>query len=82
MKAGHARRMALWLNGSYMINTDTSGLPDEIIKAIPIEDLILITELRSQIGHEMIEKSGIDQNATFEEAVEAARSLPPLRIRK
>lgn len=69
MRVREARRLALWLNGSYLVQTDTSGLDDETTASLSEVDLNRISEQRHLLGREMQRRSGIHPSSTQAEAV-------------
>lgn len=82
MNARQARRLALWLNGQYMRAADHTGLSDEMVDAMSEEDITRIKDQQTLLGHELIERSGIDPDITTEEAVVAVLSPPLPRFRR
>lgn len=72
MNKAAARRLALWINGLYLIRTDTSGFSDDVLDeeaSVAISDQILI------IGQDMITRSGIPEHVSQAEAVMIATTL-------
>ncbi len=82
MNARQAKRLALWLNGHHVLSADHLGLPDEVMAALPPEDVERLQEQQQLIGLEMIARSAIDQDLTREQAVLAVRSAPLPRYRR
>lgn len=66
MRKAQTRRLALWINGQYMLAADHNGVDEGLVSG---DDLERITEAQGQIGHEMIRRSGIPHEATQAEAV-------------
>jgi hypothetical protein len=71
VKAREARRLALWLNGTYLTQTDTDGLHDDTTATLSEDDMNRISEQRHLLGREMLRRSGVHPSSTQAEAVAA-----------
>lgn len=66
MRKAQARRLALWINGQYMLAADHNGVDEGVVSD---EDSARITKAQGVIAQEMIQRSGIPMDATQDEAV-------------
>lgn len=82
MNARQARRMAMWLNGRYLLSADSLGLTDGDVAATPSADIDRLQRAQESLGRDLIERSGIDEDATPAEAIASMRSEPTAKGRK
>jgi hypothetical protein len=67
-----ARRLALWVNGNYLLATDNSGFEDDLLDDDGADAVMTAKE---DIARDMIERSGIPSDATQADAVRIADEL-------
>ncbi len=64
MNARQAKRIVLWMNGSYMVAADHYGLSDEDAERLSEEDLRRLNNAQTEIGLEMMRRSGLPEHTT------------------
>lgn len=72
MNARQAKRIALWMNGHYLIAADHYGLDDDQFDRMPEADLERLGKAQRNLGLELIGRSGLDPNIHPRDVVAAA----------
>lgn len=72
MRKAAARRLALWVNGVYLLSTDTHGFSDDLLEEAEANTIM---QAKEEIAMDMISRSGIPEDSTQEDAVRIADEL-------